>query len=278
MNRRNRTILMAAGLALAASGGGRAAASREGASTFPKLFDDPAITAPEDAKARQAVEKLARECTYSMYSRIGPSPEVVERCDRAEKNAISRGPDAARAALVLLDRASTGMTVRWRLYDVVARAGDIALLAPLVAGLERAARPDAGPRSDDRHLIGTVLQRISYASVGERAPWVQGDGEVAPAEWRSWLDRNQGKARSQLLAERIGAARSQVAVPDLAAAFTGARFLAELPATQEEGRAALQGLLARPDLEPRQSNSIQHALDALPKADQAVAAKGTPRV
>ena len=207
------------------------------------------------AEVQKAVEQMQRDCTYSEFSRIGPRPAEVARCNRAEGKAVALGAPAARWALHRIDG---GMeTFRsWRLYDLVARVGDLSLVEPLLHGLEQLTARSDSPRTSERRSITTALQTLTYAELTI---------DAEPAAWRAWVDAHRGLARAQLLAERVATARVQVNGVDRQPALTAARFLAAEPTTLSEGAAALQTVLRRADLTVGERRGLEYVLGRLPK-------------
>ncbi len=201
--------------------------------------------------------RFEKACTYSEFSRIGPRPGEVARCNAAEEKAVALGADAARAALARLDDEQTDATARWRLYDTVARVGDLAFVEPLVRGLEREDEHGlGGERHYERAAIARVLKTLTYA-----------DPKGTPAiAWRAWADRHRGTTRAQLFAERVERARGDLTQKDTYEAATAAHFLAMLPATRSEGVAALMEILARKDLPVALRMHVRSLLEKVPTA------------
>lgn len=218
-----------------------------------------------DKKVRAAIAAVEATCTYSLYSRVGPRPSEVARCNRAEADAVALGPDAARMALVRIDQ-GTGPGAMNRLYDVVARVGDLRLVDTLIRGLEENERHGlAGIRRYETPLIVRVLSTLTYAELNG-TPAIQ---------WRAFWDAHHDKTRAQLFALRLAEARVQVAADDVEVATSGARFLAEQPLTRTESRRALEALLRREGLTELQRAHIQDILRRIPTGP-AQLADGTP--
>jgi hypothetical protein len=254
---------------------GVARASKEGPTLFGEEWGKDL-----DPKARAAVGKVVEECAYSMFSRIGPMPGQVAKCNAAEERAISLGVPAARAAVARLDE-SISDGARGRLYDIVARAGDVTFIEPLVVALERSSdKPMPFMRSMDRHSLNAALSRITFAGVGERAPWVSDAKPADGPAWRAWLNAHRNQSRDQLLADRVARSRANAAAPGVEPAFLASQFLSQQPATRGEGLAALQALLGRPSLGREERTTIQSAIQrvAPPQAPTQAVAKGEPRV
>jgi hypothetical protein len=219
-----------------------------------KLFD--VDTRGIDSRVKEAIAKVEKDCTYSMFSRIGPRPGEVAKCNKAEENAVSMGPAAARQALLRIDSEKTEHSARWRLYDVVARVGDLSVVETLVKGLESAQLHGIdSERHYETNQIVQTLRTLTYA-----------DPKGTPAiQWRAWLEAHKGATRSELLAERTDLARKQAAGTDFEQATTSAYFLAMQPTTRREGVSALEKIMER-ELTPSQKARIQSLLRQVPKA------------
>src|SRR5262249_23023402 len=150
----------------------------------PPLFATVEQPAPA---ARDAVTAIGRSCTFSEFSRVGPSPAVRRRCDEVMKKAIALGPPAAQAALVAMNGEVTGFTPRARLFDLVSRVGDVSLAPVLVGGLSS---PEADAQV--RVFIEEALRKLTYAHIGEPTPWnaeelgAHRTAAVASVEWRAF--------------------------------------------------------------------------------------------
>jgi hypothetical protein len=245
-------------------------ASADGSIDDPKrLFEVSSLSI--DSKARTAIEGVEKGCQYSMMSRIGPRPGELARCNQAEQKALSYGPAAARAAIARLDEPRVTRTAQWRLYDVIARAGDVELVEPLIAGLAKLERLKTSPRQMEAYRIVTTLEGITHAGLREQVPWTtEGqnvlDGKTS-ATWRDWLTTHRGKTRGELLGERMKAARAQLTDGDLATAFLAARFVASQPGSRLEGQSAMTVLLKREHLSQQQRQAITYALQSIPKTE-----------
>jgi hypothetical protein len=272
MSPRRVKIFLGVSLCIAA-GGARAGKEND---AFPKLFDPPSSFSHG---AEEAVKKVEGGCSYSMYSRIGPTDEQLERCDRAMSKAITGGPEVARAAIAAIDTYATSRTSRHRLYELVARTGGVAMVEPLLEALDRANHA-ARTRKGESWSIVSALRQATYASLGDRAPWGGAD-ELRPEAWRAWWAPRQAMSREQLLADRITEARGHESDAKIEIAFVSARFLAGQSETRAEGVAALRTLLARKS-EDYVHEMIQQTLEQLPKPApppaKVVAEKGEPRV
>jgi hypothetical protein len=249
--------------ALAAAPVARGDASTDD-NTHLHLYHD-ARLGPVSQEARKAVAQIALACSYSPLSRIGPSPRERQLCDKATTQASALGADAARASLQALERADTPTGARYRLYDVVAQSGDPALAEPLATAIDRV--KTQAFLFDESFAIEHTLQKITYASVGDRAPWVplQPDGaqrDRAEA-WRRFVAQHRGQSREQLRAERLADARAHKSDGDAARAYFAASFLAAQPDARDEGRAALTALLGRGDLPRGAQSSVRSVLESL---------------
>jgi hypothetical protein len=251
-------VMIGVGLLLVAGGA-------QASSQVRPLFDVNARGIESQVKA--AVEKMEANCEYSMFSRTGPRPAEVARCNRAEEKAISYGTPAARMALARLDSGHVDYSATYRLYDLVARVGDLELVEPLVRGLERLEKPAYSERADESHAIVRTLSTLTYAKLDSKQP---------AAAWRVWADAHKGKTRAELLDERVAAARVEAATPTFTAAIAAARFLAQQPATRQEGRVALESLLRR-ELTPSERRQVESAIKQVPTAPAQLAASGEPR-
>jgi hypothetical protein len=238
-----------------------AGASQDG---FYKLYDVDGRAV--DEKARIAVVRMQADCGYSEFSRLGPRPEQVARCNAAEEKAVSLGSEAGRAALVVIDLESTNPSVRWRLYDVVARSADLGFVEPLVRGLEREeARGLGNQRRYERQAITRALESLTYAEV-KGTPAIQ---------WRAWADAHRGQTRAQLLSARVERARDDVSHAAVTEAAQAAHFLALEPSTRREGLNALEALRARKDLTHLERATVEALIQQVPSAPQ-LARKAVP--
>ena len=220
----------------------------------------------------RALSQVLKSCWYSEYSRGGPPRRDVVKCNQAEKRLIAFGVAAANAGLAALDREETGAALRERLYDVAARNGDLSTVKALGTALERLGKaPRADIKTADRQGEGleieSTLARLTFANIGERAPW---EGEItwnaipAAAPWQAWIAGHENSPPSAWLADRITEARAHAADSDLRTAFIAARFLAMHGATQKEGIAALKAVLHRKGATEEQRAAIQEALENVP--------------
>ncbi len=222
------------------------------------LYGDARLTYQHDpAPARAAARKVAESCAYSPFARIGPSAEQRRRCKAASDGAVAVGPDASRALLETLDDPGTPRTAAFAMYDLVGRIGDAAVAEPLVRALERIASGRFAARRFEVGAVAAALATLTYASVGERAPWAAtrfDDGESARA-WRAWLAAHRGADRAAWREERIADARTHAADPSLERAYLAAAFLAGRAETRGEGVDALRKLLRR-RLDDQQRSTI----------------------
>jgi hypothetical protein len=196
--------------------------------------------------------------------RSGPRPEDVARCNRAEKGAIALGKASAQAALAALDLREQNYGAESRLYDVVARVGDIGVVELLVHALEILARPEGESRRPDAMAIEPVLQKLTFAAIGEKLPWevnLLPDLNVQSRAWRSWLAEHASMDRDELLAERLVEERPHLADANVERAFRAATFLLDQPVSRDEGLAAMSVLAARPGIVGRQAEAIEERLE-----------------
>ena len=171
-----------------------------------------------------------------------------------------------RMALARLD-SGVDFSARYRLYDIIARVGDLDAVEPLVRGLERLEKPAFEERRDESHAIVRALATLTYAQLDAKQP---------ASAWRAWADAHKGKTRPELLDERVVAARTETQTPAFGQALVAARFLAQQPATRVEGVTALESLLRR-ELTPSERRQVESALKQIPKAPAQLAASGEPR-
>lgn len=225
---------------------------------------------PVSPEARRAVREVIQSCAFSMMARIGPSPRDRARCDHAAEQA-SKLPDAARASLLALESTETGNTARYRLYDVVARSGDLELAEPLAKAFGRLRQDRMFMMGDEAYPIEHTLAALTYAQVDERAPWERHErtNRERSDEWTAFLAAHRGQTREQLRAARESDARAHAADRDAGRAYFAAGFLASQPDTRAEGRTALEQLLARADLPPAARATIQSAIGSVAAPPQA---------
>jgi hypothetical protein len=223
-----------------------------------KIFDDYVAHTEGSRAARAALEDVAKSCDFSVFSRSGPRPSQIAGCERSVQRAVAVGPSVVPDALRALNDDELGYGARIRTYDVLARVGDVRSLESLVTALGKL--PDEAP--DRAHVLNT-LARISYASVGEMAPFSEKDPEPkeVTAAWRSWLDAHRGMSQGELLSERLANARQHAADADIETAFIAARFLVQRKATEKEGIAALKNLLGRSNLASAAADSIRELME-----------------
>jgi hypothetical protein len=228
---------------------------------------------PVSPEARRAVQDVVKSCAYSMMARVGPSPRDRARCDNAAAQA-AKVDGAARASLLALELADTPGTARFRLYDVVAKSGDLALAEPLARALARVDQAHAQTMMlDDSFPIGHTLAALTYASIGERAPWQRYERpnlRQRSDEWTAFLAARRGWSRDQLKAERVSDARAHRADADQTRAYFAASFLAGQPDTRAEGKEALERLLARDDLPANAKSSVRSVLGSIEAPPQKI--------
>jgi hypothetical protein len=229
-----------------------------------------------EKRAVEAAAKVAESCDYSMFSRIGPRPGEMARCNDAEQKLVSQGAAGARAAMAMLDDEHLGHGARGRMYDVIARVADTAFVEPLIVALEREDKAGMGnPRQYEKNNIVAALTAITY-SEQKGTPAIQ---------WRAWQDSHKGMTRDQLLAARATEVEQIVAKRtrdgDFDEVMSAARFLGTHQATRLRAKAIMESVLAREDLSYDQRKQVQMALArlpiAMPSAGKAVAQQGAPR-
>lgn len=219
-----------------------------------KLFD---VSAPSDEAVQKAITKLESACAYSMMSRIGPTPGQMRACNDAEDQLVAMGRPAAEAALARLDDPSMRSAARHRLYDTVGRVGDLAMVEPVLRGLDRiAAEGIGGPHQWEKEQLVGVLRQLTYADP-------KGSPELA---WRAWWNDHKTLTRPQLFALRVDAARKEASDADEAKATDSAMFLANQGETRKEGLDALRLILARPSLTAARKQLIQYTIERLERA------------
>ena len=230
-------------------------------------------TSASDPRLARAVNDVEKSCWYSEYSRSGPRLKDVTKCNAAEKKLLSFGTIAAQAALAATDHATVSASQRTRFYDVASRSGDISTVRAMVAALERLKRMSkeviiTSDRNGEGQLIEGALQRITFASIGERASWDDGANwnEVPQyAPWQAWLTAHETSAPAAWLAERIAESRAHANDHDVRTAFVAARFLALQSTTQKEGVVALKALAARKAASEEMKNAIEEVIANLPE-------------
>lgn len=233
---------------------------------FYRLYDvDPKALDPH---AVEAVSKLERDCAYSMMSRLGPSPRQAAACDAQVKKVAALGSAGARAALAQLDTEHGGFGGRSRLYDVVARAGDLGFVEPLVKALEREEAEGLGnPRHYERNSISNALAALTYAEV-KGTPAIQ---------WRAWVDAHHGVDRATLLAERATEVESKIATGTVEEISSGARFIAFQGGSPLRARKILTAYAARTDLSFADRHQVKLTLDNIPSNEPRAAQKPGPQ-
>ncbi len=256
----NKLALLVPGLL--ALGAPRAQASER----YP-LYDIPAASLDREAKV--AVRKVVRACGEEADSRMGPSPLDIRRCNDAVGKALPHGVRAATAALAAIDRigeSDDGRAAVGRLYDLVARSGDLKFLEPLVGALEREQKNHHDDAVSDRSDITLTLSMLTYA-----------EPKGAPAAaWRTWLSAHPNPIRAALLAERLTQIEAQLARGDFDELITAARFLGTQPGGATRARGILDGLAARPALTHAQTASLRRARARLPREIATQPSAGKP--
>lgn len=209
------------------------------------LFDIAPNTVSKEAQ--EAIQAVEQKCTVSMMSRIGPSPAQRAACDKAVVAALGK-PDIAYAALQRLDREHSKMTVGWRMYDVIVRAGDLSVLEKLVVALERIDQHgDNTDRGNDKNQIAAALKRLTYADP-------KGSPHLA---WREWKTAHPNVTRAQLLASKVTEMKQVLAsaghTDDHVDAIT---FLVQEPTTRDESRGTLDMLITQKGWSPPQHDRL----------------------
>jgi hypothetical protein len=223
---------------------------------FPHLFS----AAEATPRMLAAIERVARKCDFSEMERAGPSPAEEKRCESAENQLVALGPAVVAPVFASLDREDLGPSARAHLYDSITRVGDRSAVAILISALDRLATPAGEERGWETEYVEIALQQLTFAKVGQGAPWeVQESREpkVAAREWKAWLARHPGLEVDRMLGARLDADRVHLNDPDAWHAFWYASFFAEHAASREEGISALKALLERKDLEDDQKTSIR---------------------
>ena len=182
-----------------------------------------------------------------MMSRIGPSPAQRASCDKAVVAALAQ-PNIAYAVLARLDQEHELMTVGWRLYDVLARTGDLSVLEKLVVALERIdQRGHNTDRGNDKNLIANTLKRLTYADP-------KGSPHLA---WREWKSAHPNVTRAELLAGKVTEMKQVLATgghtDDHVDAIT---FLVQEPTTRDDARGTLDMLVTQKGWSPPQKDRL----------------------
>jgi|GEM_PF-3211262 len=194
----------------------------------------------------KAIERVERDCTYSMMSRMGPRPAEVARCEAAMEVATARGVGAARYALTRIAKSEELGSNRTYLFQVIARVGDLGQVAALVKLLPEQTE------AYQRFQIVAALQAITHA-----------DPKGTPAiAWQKWLEDHDltQVTRADLLVERVAQMRTEAANEELGYAIPAARWLSLQPSTRDEGLVALRALLTHPKLDAKQRRNIDYML------------------
>ena len=221
-----------------------------------------------DAEAMKALKKIEDLCVAFEMDRGGPTRAERRRCDDVYKKAVALGPRAAVAALKSLDRSEHPEELAFRCYGIAGKTGDLSLIEPLVAGIEK--MQSAKTRRWELFNLQAALADLTFARIGQRAPWqeyqevTRGVVTAAAGAWRSWLAAHPSPTRESLLAEGIADARNHVGDPDLTRAWFAATFLAERAEFRSEGRKALEALLGRKHLPMGSREELREALRRYP--------------
>lgn len=258
--KQSRTLPAIVVLALGLSASGAALAQdHRPPPKFPRIFS----AAEASPRMLAAIDRVAKRCGYSEMERAGPSPWEEKNCERAEAALVALGDKAVGPVFASLDREDLMPSARAHLYDAITRVGDRGAVDILVSALERLATPDGEERSWETEYVETALRQLTFAKVGEGAPWESRESrepKVAVREWKAWLARHQGLDPDQLLTERLNADRQHLHDPDAWHAFWYASFFAEHAASREEGVLALKEILSRKDLEEHDKLEIRARL------------------
>jgi hypothetical protein len=285
--KQSRTLPTVAALVFSLCASGRALAEEHRPPPkFPHIFS----TAEASPRMLAAIERVTRQCGFSEMERAGPSPAEEKRCEGAESQLVALGPAVVAPVFASLDREDLGPSTRAHLYDSITRVGDRSAVAILISALDRLATPDGEERGWETEYVEIALQQLTFAKVGQGAPWEVQDSrnpKVAAREWKAWLARHPGLDVEKMLTERLDADRAHLKDADPWHAFWYASFFAEHAASREEGISALNELLARKDIDDDQKASIRHKLreakrelgkDRVKSARAAKAAKSAPKV
>jgi len=221
-------------------------------------------------EVKAAVKKVEKACGFSLYSRGGPRPAEVKRCNQAEERALALGPEVARWALVRVDdslKSDDGEAAQ-RLYDLVGRSGDLTLVEPMIAGLEILAkkRSDHFRQYYEREFIVGTLQEITFADlIG--TPSIQ---------WRQFWQVNKDKTRAELYALRLAEARREATAKetDFDRAAKQAFFLANHLETRTEGIDLLTEFSKREELKENQQRLLKSYLRRVPKEAAVASVQG----
>jgi hypothetical protein len=177
----------------------------------------------------------------------------------------------AAAALKALDDSEYPFEMSFRMYGIVGRAGDLTMVEPLVAAIEK--MESVRSRRIELPTLESALSDLTYAPIGQRAPWQDWEEPsrkrvaTEAAAWRSFMTAHPTLDRAALLAERLTDARAHLDDADVNRAYFAALFLTKSPDTQEEGRKALQALVERKRLPPGAREEIREVLRRLKPAN-----------
>jgi hypothetical protein len=218
--------------------------------------------------AHASVTRLVAACETIVYSRVGPSPKQVKRCNAAEAQLAARGAAGVRAAMAKLDDPEARDAAP-RLYDVIARSRDLANVEPLIHALELEQGAGLGnERSDEKELIVHTLAALTYAApLGTPA-----------IQWRTWETIHHGRTREQLYAERRAEVDEQLAHGSVQEQVRAASFLAQRSETRAIAKAKLEALAALPNLTADDRSAIEEATYQLPVEETPPPPRGGPSV
>lgn len=262
MNATSRTALAAFALLLSAPH------ARAAIGSHSTLFD--IEKRDVDKGALERIANVDAKCTVSMMSRIGPTPAQREQCDTAMFTALATPREAAVAALYYLDTTEKRAMSVWRIYDVVARSGQLDLAEKLVAALEKIeARQEKEPRSYERGAIAQTLSRLTFAEP-------KGTPAIA---WREWLTAHKHETRPQLLAAHVARLRTVIANPetDGSVLMTTIEFLANEPLTRDEGLRQIANAETRKRMQPYHLDRLDRLAKTLTARDAATAKPTTTK-
>jgi hypothetical protein len=230
---------------------------------YPLYSIDPSTV---DAHASTIAQRLVTTCNTSAFSRLGPPASQIRRCDAIEAQLISCGQAGVRAALAKLDD-PRARNLWPRLYDVVARSGDLANVEPLVHALELEdwASSMNRVRHNEQGYITQTLSAITYAApVG------------APAVvWRSWANTHRDLTRVQLYAERRLEVDAQLARGSVEEQAIAVSFLAQRSDTRALAREKLDAL-RRMDLGEVERAAVKHAEYSFPVESERIPQASKP--
>lgn len=197
----------------------------------------PLFAIPEGRVVPAVFDKLARaeqDCTFPMASRH-TNVEEYARCDAAII-ATTEVPGAVGLSALAYRDAELAKPDRARLdvalvYRVVAHAGQLEVLDPLVTALERLERGATFAERSEASLIHWTLGELTYTKPTDHSA----------SAWRRWLAAHANETRAQLLAAHLDRLRATITNPkprrdELFAAF---ETLIKEPTTRDEAIRAL---------------------------------------